>query len=231
MGTINDADLKLEVNKSVRNWHQMGFDKLDNFDADEVLEVANALKLKAEGVVTGDQLVTNLMNGHFIASREGKFGHVTEYIALYVVKVLYDGHKSEIKGMDLQYLYQNILYFIQQKSSWVWGNEDQVKNFERNVSKAKALYPKARFYNLCSYGRHKPERMNGYLKMAGKDAWGLLTGDNKFYYKLVDLIEVDSKYSLEYQAKYDKVAQSFLRIIKKRGLLNSDGTINWYALM
>jgi hypothetical protein len=71
------------------------------------------------------------------SSEEGIFGDWLEGLAIFINEKVYNGWKSGIPGIDLEFDYDDRRYIVTIKSGPNWGNSSQIKRLKDDFRTAK----------------------------------------------------------------------------------------------
>lgn len=139
MKKISISDLHNYVEENIGSFHQKRIQSLDNLKLINVLKRKNPYLFKAKNVLTADQIVRSIVDAHISSNEETIFGDWLEGLAIFVNKKVYDGFKSGITGIDLEFASDNIRYIVSIKSGPNWGNSSQINKMKTDFITAKKL--------------------------------------------------------------------------------------------
>ncbi|MCK5743749.1 MAG: cytosolic protein [Caldisericia bacterium] len=228
--------LKIFIDKRVDVFHKKRITKIQTLKLLDILKRKNPYLFRSKNILTAEELVRNILSAHLSSQEEGMFGNLLEEIAIFVCSQVYDGIKSGIEGVDLEFTRDNTRYIISVKSGPNWGNSSQIKKLGDNFKRAKQVLrqnagiSKVEVINGCCYGKAYSD--NGiFQKICGQGFWELISGDEDLYTKLIEPLGHKAK------EKNDNFNQEYSKTINKfsRELLNKfcliTGVIDWEKLL
>jgi Type II restriction endonuclease EcoO109I len=228
--------LKIFIDERVDVFHKKRITKIQTLKLLDILKRKNPYLFRSKNILTAEELVRNILSAHLSSQEEGMFGNLLEEIAIFVCSQVYDGLKSGIEGVDLEFTRDNTRYIISVKSGPNWGNSSQLKKLGDNFKRAKQVLrqnagvSKVEAINGCCYGKAYSD--NGtFQKICGQRFWGLISGDEDLYTKLIEPLGHKAK------EKNDNFNQEYSKTINKfsRELLNKfcliTGVIDWEKLL
>ncbi|MGP1438089.1 MAG: PmeII family type II restriction endonuclease [Treponema sp.] len=113
--------------KNISSFHIARIESLNNMSLSKILKRKNPYLFKAKNILTASEIVTNFLDAHISSSEETIFGDWLEGLAIFINSKVYDGYKSGIRGIDLEFDNKGIRYILSIKSGPNWGNSSQVK--------------------------------------------------------------------------------------------------------
>lgn len=133
----------------------------------------------------------------------------------FINQKVYNGWKSGITGIDLEFDKEGVRYIITIKSGPNWGNSSQVAKMKADfVTAKKALRTSGsgliiQAVNGCCYGRDSKPDKGDYFKYCGQEFWKFISGMDNLY---TDIVE-----PLGYQARErnDVFLESYAKMINK----------------
>lgn len=160
-----------------------------------------------------------------------------EGLAIFINKKVYNGHKSGITGIDLEFNKQRARYIVSIKSGPNWGNSSQIKKMISDFKTAKKTLRTGNSdlniiaVNGCCYGIDNNPDKGDYFKYCGQKFWELISGNPDLY---LDIIE-----PLGYKAKEknDEFLTSYSRVVNKftkefsNSFCKDSGDIDWNELL
>ena len=191
---MNRVDLdKIQnyVEDYIGQFHQQRLDSFTNFVPRKVLLRKNPYLFRAKGFAIPADLVKSLMEAHLSSSEETLFGDFLEGLAIFVCREFYNGHKSGIEGIDLEFNRDGIRWLVAIKSGPNWANSSQIKKMTDSFNKAvKTIRTsgskiEVRCVNGCCYGRSNQLDNGTYSKLSGQAFWEFISGDTELYIDLV----------------------------------------------
>lgn len=151
--------------------------------------------------------------------------------------IVHGGKKSELTGIDLEFIKDDVIYIVEVKAGWNWGNSSQIKQLKINFKNAKKILEeqtgkKVIAVNGCCFGKKKnknPEK-DGYYKICGQDFWELISGNENFYIDVIQPIGHKAKQkNEEFLEAYSTVLNKFTLEFAQRFCI--DGKIDWKKLL
>lgn len=139
MNPINLTDVKHYVEENIGTFHRKRIEKLDGLKLNDVLKSKNPYLYKAKNVLKAQDLVEGIVNAFLSSSEEGIFGDWLEGLAIFINERVYNGRKSGIPSIDLEFDKDGIRYIITIKSGPDWGNDSQVKKMIDNFNSARKV--------------------------------------------------------------------------------------------
>ncbi len=238
MEKLNLNDVKNYVEENISNFHKQRLDSLNKLNLTKILKRKNPYLFKAKNVLTSEQIVKGILDAHISSNEETIFGDWLEGLAVFINSKVYDGRKSGIPGIDLEFDKDNIRYIITIKSGPNWGNSGQLEKMITDFNTARKTLRTSNSklnviaINGCCYGKdNNPDKNGVYYKYCGQQFWEFISGDSELYIKLIE--------PLGYKAriKNEEFLNSYARIINKLTLefsnrfCNSDGDIYWEEIV
>lgn len=208
-----------------------------------VLKRKNPYLFKAKNIEVAGELVKSIVDAFLSSQEETIFGNLLEGFAIYVSKSLYDGFKSELKSVDLEFVRDGAYHIVGIKSGVNWGNSDQVNKMRDNFKVAKDILRKRGItseiiaVNGCIYGKdnvpfkkHKDAEKQ-YYKYAGQEFWYFISGDDQLYQEIIKPIDKEARQKDEafkkaYAAKVNEMTIDFTKDFMTR-----DSEIDWLKLI
>lgn len=227
--------------KQIAVFHKQRLDAVSQkIDFNKLLEQKNPYLFKAKNILTAQDLVKGFVDAFLQSQEETLFGNFLEGLAIFVCDKVYGAKKidkRELTGMDLKFEKDNILYVVEIKAGWNWGNASQIKQLKINAKNAKKKLEKETnkkvvIVNGCCFGKKKnskPER-DGYYKICGQDFWYLISNDEKLYTKIIEPIGYKAKQkNEEFENAYAVLINKFTVEFANR--FCDEGKINWKKLV
>lgn len=236
---MNSIDLQ-EIYEYVENhisvFHQRRLDYVQNkAELFEILKQKNPYLFKAKNVLTSQDLIKGFLDAFLQSQEETFFGGFMEDLAIFVCNKVYGARKSELKGIDLEFEKEDIMYAVQVKAGWNWGNSGQIRDLQINFKDAEKILSaktskKVVMINGCCFGKDNKPDKRGYLKLCGQRFWEFISGDSNLYIAIVEPIGHKAK------ERNEEFSRSYAQIINKLTLEFSqkfcdDGKINWGKLV
>lgn len=224
------------VENNISIFHQWRLDYVQNrIYLLKILKQKNPYLFKAKNVLTAQDLIKGFLDAFLQSQEETLFGDFIEGLAIFVCDKVYGAKKSELTGIDLEFEKDGIIYIVEIKAGWNWGNSSQIRQLKINFENAKKLLQsktgkKVIAVNGCCFGKDNKPDKGGYLKLCGQRFWELISGDEKLYIDIVEPIGYKAK------QKNEEFIENYAQIVNKLTLEFSrkfcdNGKINWAKLV
>lgn len=215
MPQLKEDDVIEYIEKNIdEDFHTKRLKSLSGFELDKLLKSKNPYLFKAKNVATGEGVVRILLDAHLSSQEETIFGDFLEGLAIFICGKVYNGTKSNLKGVDLEFERDGVYFLVQIKSGPNWGNSSQLKKLEQDFKEATRLLKKekgivdVRSINGCCYGREN-KKMRVYEKICGQKFWEFISGDTSLYLGIIKPLGYKAK------IKNDRFYESYSRIVNK----------------
>lgn len=232
---INDVKQYVETNIGI--FHQKRIGCLDNLKLKTVLKKKNPYLFKAKHFLTAEQIIKGLTDAFISSNEETIFGDWLEGLAIFINQKVYNGWKSGITGIDLEFDKENIRYIITIKSGPNWGNSSQVSKMRADFITAKKTLRTSgsnlivQAVNGCCYGKDNKPDKGDYFKYCGQEFWKFISGIENLY---IDIIQ-----PLGYRARErnDAFLESYAKMVNKftreftEEFCDDKGMIAWEKLV
>ncbi len=237
MSPLNLEDAKDYVEQNIGAFHQKRIASLDCLPLSRVLRRKNPYLFRAKNMLTAEQIVKAVLDAHISSNEETLFGDWLEEFAIFICSKVFNGYKSGIAGIDLEFDNDGFRHIVSIKSGPNWGNSGQVKKMKLDFMTASRTLrtgnSKLRInpVNGCCYGIDRKPNKGEYLKLCGQKFWEFISGDTQLY---VDIVEPLGKSA---QQKNEEFAESYAAVINRftRDFANEfcseDGAIDWKRLV
>ncbi len=235
--SYDEKEVVQAIAKSLETFYGTLIEKIDALDIKKVMKRKNPYLYRAKAMENASEIVDSVLSAFVTSSEETVFGNCFfEPIAIAVS----GGNKALAEGIDLMIHNSeaNTIHAIAVKSGPSVFNADSKKRQEQNFMAAAKLaqQAKARYEALIGYcygkkkdsGRGKPKM---YQELAGKQFWTELTGDEKFYIKIINFMgTMPEQYVASYKESYNKAANRLIREFSN-SFCKEDGSIDWEKLV
>src|SRR3989344_1221966 len=222
--------------KHILIFHQRRLDYVQNkVDLLKILNQKNPYLFRAKNVLTAQDLIKGFLDAFLQSQEETLFGDFIEGLAIFVCDKVYGAKKSELTGIDLEFEKDGIMYIVEIKAGWNWGNSSQIRQLKVNFESAKKLLhskngKKVIAVNGCCFGKDNMPNKGAYLKLCGQRFWELISGNEKLYIDIIEPIGYKAK------EKNGEFAENYAQIINKLTMEFSqkfcdNGKINWKKLV
>jgi len=219
-------------------FHDRKIQKMEAVTLDTILRRKNPYLFRAKNLLTAESLIEAVLDATISSGEETVFGNFLEQIAIRAAAVSYGGHKSGIKGIDLEFSREGRRYFVAIKSGPSWGNSSQIEKLKRDFEAARRTLAtsgggvvEAVFIEGCCYGQDDMPNKGSHLKLCGQRFWELVSGDDDLYRLLIQPLGLHAgektQHLLELRAA--KVNQFSLAFIER--FCDSSGAIDWERLV
>ncbi|HRO41551.1 MAG TPA: PmeII family type II restriction endonuclease [Flavipsychrobacter sp.] len=189
---LNLDEVTHYVEKNISTFHEKRIAALNDLKLKKVLSKKNPYLYKAKYILTAQDIIKGFTDAFISSQEETIFGDWLEGLAIFINKIVYDGRKSGIPGIDLEFDRENIRYIITIKSGPNWGNSRQVAGLISDFKTAKRILRTSNSQlnivaiNGCCYGRVNKTDRGDYFKYAGQKFWEFISGDTELYTKIID---------------------------------------------
>ncbi|MDL2220976.1 cytosolic protein [Parabacteroides sp. OttesenSCG-928-N08] len=237
MTPLQIKDITQYVEDNIGTFHQKRIDCLNRLKLKTVLRKKNPYLFKAKYLLTAEQIIKSLTDAFISSNEETIFGDWLEGLAIFINQKVYNGWKSGITGIDLEFDKEGIRYIVTIKSGPNWGNSSQVAKMKADFITAKKTLRTSgsglivQAINGCCYGKDNNPDKGNYFKYCGQEFWQFISGMDNLY---TDIIE-----PLGYQAreKNDAFIESYAKMINKftkefsNEFCDDTGLILWQKLV
>lgn len=237
MENLNLKNVTQYVEQNIGTFHQKRIQSLDLLKLSQVLKRKNPYLFKAKYVLTAEQIIRGLVDAHISSNEETIFGDWLEGLAIFINQKVYNGWKSGITGIDLEFDKENIRYMVTIKSGPNWGNSSQIAKMVTDFKTAKkALRTSNSQLNItavngCCYGRDNKADKGDYYKYCGQRFWEFISGDAELYTEIIEPIGHKAR------EKNDDFMESYSQMINKftkefaNDFCGDNGSIDWINLV
>lgn len=238
MNKINFSEIIKYVEDNIGTFHSKRLTTIEKLNLKTVLKRKNPYLYKAKYILTSEQLIKEILDAYISSSEEGIFGDWLEGLAIFINNMVYNGWKSGIEGIDLEFDKDGIRYIVDIKSGPNWGNSSQIKrminNFQRATKTLRTSNSKLHVVpvNGCCYGKdNKPDKQGIYFKFCGQKFWEFISGDNTLYTEIIEPLGHKAK------ERNDEFNQSYAQIINtftfqfSQDFCTEKGDIDWEGLV
>lgn len=237
MKKLRLKDVTRYVEENIGSFHEKRLDKLRKLKLRDVLKRKNPYLFKAKNVLTSEQIIKSLLEARISSSEETIFGDWLEGLAIFINQKVYNGRKSGMEGIDLEFDLDGTRYIINIKSGPNWGNAPAVKTMREKFTKAKKILRTsgAKFpveaINGCCYGRDAKPEKGDYQKLCGQSFWEFISGNERLYIDIIEPLGHLAKERNEtFMQSYSKVVNKFTKDFANE-FCNEDGSIHWEKIV
>jgi hypothetical protein len=237
MKKLNLKDVSQYVENNIGTFHEKRIQSLDGLKLKTVLKHKNPYLFKAKYVLTADQIVRGIVDAHISSSEEGIFGDWLEGLAIFINSKVFDGRKSGITNIDLEFDANGKRNIITIKSGPSWGNSSQIAKMVSDFKTAKKILRTSNSkleivaVNGCCYGRDNKPDKGDYYKYCGQKFWEFISGDPNLFTELIEPLGHKAK------ERNDDFMKSYSQMINKftneftTDFCDNKGAIEWEKIV
>lgn len=240
MNPLNLAAVAAYIEQNIGpEFHDKKIDKLQKLTINDILRRKNPYLFKAKKTDTAHDFVKAVLDATASSGEETVFGNFLEKVAIEVCKQVWDGRKSGVKGLDLEFEHGHHKYLISIKSGPNWGNAGQIEALIRKFKEAKktlatsggAVGMTIHCVEACCYGIDNNPEKGTHQKLCGQRFWELISGGNESLYR--DIIEPLGYKAKEKNEELQELYTQKLNLFTHEFLTNFcvDGFIDWNKLV
>jgi len=237
MPKLNLNDVVKYVEENIGSFHKKRIASLNNLKLKTVLSKKNPYLFKAKYVLTAQDIIKSLTDAFISSQEEGIFGNWMEGLAIFINEKVYQGRKSGILGIDLEFDLNNIRYIVTIKSGPNWGNSGQINKLISDFKTAKRTLRTSNSQlnvvavNGCCYGRDNQPDKGDYFKYCGQKFWEFISGDRELFTKIIEPLGHQAKErNDDFIISYSKMINLFTKEFADTFCKN-DGSIDWDKLV
>jgi hypothetical protein len=233
MKRLNMGDVIKYVEKNIEAFHLKRVQSLEKLKLMVVLKKKNPYLFKAKFMETSDKIVRGIVDAYISSSEESIFGDWLEELAIFINQKVFNGWKSGIPGIDLEFDKENIRYIVAIKSSKNWANSSQVVKLKADFNSAKKTLRTSNSklnivaVNGCCYGIDNNPDKGDYFKYCGQKFWSFISENDNLY---IDIIEPLGHKAREqndaFQKTYNELLNRFVKEFSNE-YCKSSGEIDW----
>lgn len=225
------------VEQNIGTFHQKRIASLNALKLDKVLKRKNPYLFKAKYLVTAADLVKAFAEAHIISNEETIFGDWLEGLAIFINEKVYNGRKSGIPNIDLEFDKDGVRFIVSIKSGPNWGNSSQVAKLRSDFITAKKTLRTSNSslnvvaVNGCCYGRDAKPDKGDYFKYCGQEFWEFIVGDSDIYTEIIEPLghrakERNEEFTVLYGQVLNKLTLQFITEYCK-----DNGEIDWKKIV
>lgn len=225
------------VENNIGIFHSKRIQSLDTLKLSSVLKRKNPYLYKAKNVLTADEIVRSIVDAHISSSEEGIFGDWLEGLAIFINQKVYNGRKSGIIGVDLEFDKADKRYIVNIKSGPSWGNSSQIRKMISDFTTAKRTLRTSNAQlnvvavNGCCYGKDNTPDKGDYIKLCGQQFWEFISGNSQLYIDVIEPLGFKAKEKNDvYLESYAKKINMFVKEFTIEFCKDS-GEIDWEKLV
>jgi hypothetical protein len=237
MPKLKLKDVTQYVELNIGTFHQKRIAGLNDLKLKKVLGKKNPYLYKAKYILTAQDIIKSLTDAFISSQEEAIFGDWLEGLAIFINQKVYQGRKSGISGIDLEFDKEGIRYIVTIKSGPNWGNSRQIAGLISDFKTAKKTLRTSNSklnivaVNGCCYGRDNNQDKGDYYKYCGQKFWDFISGDSNLYIEIIEPLGHQAK------EKNDDFMKSYAQMINKftkefaNNFCDNNGVINWIKLV
>ena len=232
MKTLNLKDVSQYVEQNIGIFHQKRIQSLDGLKLSQVLKRKNPYLFRAKYVIAAE-LIQGLVDAYISSNEETIFGDWLEGLAIFINNKVFDGRKSGITGIDLEFDINGTRNIVTIKSGPNWGNSSQVAKMISDFKTARKTLRTSNSQlqivavNGCCYGRDNNPDKGDYFKYCGQRFWEFISGDSELFVKIIEPLGHEAKEKNDnflnlYSQMINKFTKEFMNDFCK-----DNGEIDW----
>jgi len=237
MEKINLTEVTKFVEDNIGVFHQKRIDRLNKLQLKTILKKKNPYLFKAKHLLTASDIVKGILDAFLSSTEETIFGEWIEGLAIFINKKVFNGWKSGIPNIDLEFDKEGVRYIVNIKSGPNWGNSSQIKKIKTDFLTARKTIRTSNSninviaVNGCCYGTENNSDKGDYLKICGQEFWEFISGNVALYTEIIEPLGFKSKEKNEefmqsYASMLNKFTQEFIKDFCKE-----TGEIDWIKLV
>lgn len=237
MNPLQISDVTRYVEENIGIFHQKRIDCLDRLKLKTILRKKNPYLFKAKHLLTAEQIIKGLTDAFISSNEETIFGDWLEGLAIFINQKVYNGWKSGITGIDLEFDKGGIRYIVTIKSGPNWGNSSQVAKMKADfITAKKALRTSGsgliiQAVNGCCYGKDNNPDKGNYFKYCGQEFWEFISGIESLYIDIIEPLGYQAREKNEiFLASYAKMINKFTKEFSN-DFCDNTGQILWQKLV
>lgn len=237
MKQLNLKNVTKYVENNIGVFHQKRIQSLDTLKLTNVLKRKNPYLFKAKSLLTAHEIVKGLVDAHISSNEETIFGDWLEGLAIFINQEVYNGRKSGIANIDLEFEKDDIRYIVNIKSGPNWGNSSQISKMISDFKSAKKVLRTSNSniqviaINGCCYGKDNKPDKGDYFKYCGQKFWEFISGEENLYLELIEPLGYKAK---ERNDDFNKLYAQMINKFTKEFITdfcNPSGEIDWNKLI
>lgn len=237
MQPLNLSDVSKYVEENIGFFHKKRIAGLNQLKLKTVLSKKNPYLFKAKYLLTAQDIIKSLTDAFISSQEEGIFGNWMEQLAIFINEKVYNGRKSGILGIDLEFDLDKIRYIVTIKSGPNWGNSSQINKLISDFRTAKKTLRTTNSklnvvaVNGCCYGRDNQPDKGEYFKYCGQKFWNFVSGDKELFTKIIEPLGHEAKErNDDFMISYAKMINLFIKEFADT-FCKKDGSIDWERLV
>lgn len=237
MKKLNLNDVTQYVEENIGTFHKKRIAGLNELKLKKVIAKKNPYLFKAKYILTSQDIIKSITDAYISSQEETIFGDWLEGLAIFINGKVFNGRKSGIAGIDLEFDKDNIRYIVTIKSGPNWGNSSQIAKMITDFTTAKKTLRTSNSQlnivavNGCCYGRDRNFDKGNYFKYCGQKFWQFISDDEYLFTKIIEPLGHNAK------ARNDEFLQAYSQMINiftkefSDIFCMSNGSIDWEKLV
>ena len=237
MPNLNLHNITQYVEENIGVFHQKRIAGLNELKLKKVLSKKNPYLFKAKYILTAQDIIKSLTDAFISSQEEALFGNWLEGLAIFINEKVFNGRKSGISGIDLEFDKDNVRYIVTIKSGPNWGNSAQIVKMIADFKTAKRTLRTSNsqlnitVVNGCCYGTDNNSDKGDYFKYCGQQFWEFVSGDKNLYTKIIEPLGHQAKEKNdEFILSYSKMINVFTKEFADNFCMK-DESIDWERLV
>jgi hypothetical protein len=225
------------VEENIGVFHQKRIDRLQSLQLKTILKKKNPYLFRAKHLLTAGEIVKSIADAFISSNEETIFGDWLEGLAIFINQKVYNGWKSGIANIDLEFDLDNIRYIVNIKSGPNWGNSSQINKMKTDFKAASRTLRTSNSgmtvvsVNGCCYGVDNRPDKGDYYKYCGQDFWKFISGNENLYTDIIEPLghkskENNDRFIESYSKMLNKFTQEFIQ-----HFCSQDGAILWNRIV
>jgi len=224
------------VENNIATFHEKRIASLDSLKLKTVLKRKNPYLFKAKYILTSEELIKTLVDAHISSNEETIFGDWLEGLAIFINEKVYNGRKSGIPGIDLEFDKDGKRNIVSIKSGPNWGNSGQIAKMILDFKSAKRTLRTSnsglniKAINGCCYGKDNHPDKGDYFKYCGQRFWEFISDEPNLYIEIIEPLGTKAKKrNEEFMESYAQMINKFTSSFSADFCL--DGKIDWEKIV
>jgi hypothetical protein len=237
MKPIEAEKVRDYVNDNIGEFHQKRLASLDSLLLMDVLRRKNPYLYRAKNLNTFELIVRGIVDAHISSNEETLFGDWLEGLAIFINQQVFNGWKSGIPGIDLEFNDNDVRYIVSIKSGPNWANKSQVDKLKADfISAKRSLRTTNSGLNIvavngCCYGRENKPDKGDYFKYCGQVFWEFISGSSDLYTDIIEPLGFNARQKNdEYLDLYTKMINKFT-LEFSQNFSTPDNGVDWKKLV
>lgn len=233
--SLNDVTQYVEEN--IGTFHKKRIAGLNDLKLKKVIAKKNPYLFKAKYILTSQDIIKSITDAYISSQEETIFGDWLEGLAIFINGKVYDGRKSGIPGIDLEFDKDDTRYIVTIKSGPNWGNSSQIAKMNADFTTAKKTLRTSNSQlnitavNGCCYGRDNNSDKGNYYKFCGQRFWEFISNDTELYTKIIEPLGHNAKNrNDDFIQSYSQMINLFTKEFSDSFCLEN-GSIDWEKLV